>query len=155
MIVAAIACTLLLPAVASTLMATRGLGPFAAPYEPASATQSRASAARERAADALVVRIISARYRTPIAFAIDTSQLAGPYILASGREVLPIGGFEGGVPALTVDQLQRDVASGQLRAFLLPLESRDPRLRWVYSHCTQTSARTGGKIPLALYECAR
>ncbi len=44
----AIACALLLPGVASALMVIRGLGPFAAPYEPSSATISRAGKPSER-----------------------------------------------------------------------------------------------------------
>ncbi|HEX5853143.1 MAG TPA: hypothetical protein VFY36_08620, partial [Solirubrobacteraceae bacterium] len=87
------------------------------------------------------------------AFAIDTSQLAAPYVLATGREVLPIGGFEGGVPAPTVVRLRSYVASGRVRAFLVPNGERDPRLRWVYAHCKRTTNKTGGKVPLVLYDC--
>jgi 4-amino-4-deoxy-L-arabinose transferase-like glycosyltransferase len=151
--VAAILCALLLPAVASALMVTRGLGPFAAPFEPASATESRAEAKHAKALSARIVELISSEYEAPIVFAIDTSDLASPYILATGREILPIGGFEGGIPAPTVAQLQRYVSSGELRAFLVPASSGDPRLRWVYRHCKRTGASTGGKHPLLLYDC--
>jgi 4-amino-4-deoxy-L-arabinose transferase-like glycosyltransferase len=150
---AALVCALLLPAVASALMVTRGLGPFAAPYEPASATESRAEAKRESALSAKIVEAVSSEYEAPWAFAIDTSQLAAPYVLATGQEVLPIGGFEGGIPAPTVAQLQRYIASEDVRAFLLPSASRDPRLVWVYAHCKRTQATTGGPVPLVLYDC--
>jgi 4-amino-4-deoxy-L-arabinose transferase-like glycosyltransferase len=144
---------LLLPAVASALMVTRGLGPFAAPFEPASASESRAEAKRANALSARIVELIGAEYGTPIVFAIDTSELAAPYILATGSEILPIGGFEGGIPAPTVEQLQREASSGRLRAMLVPASSRDARLVWVYSHCSRTGLKTGGKAPLVLYDC--
>jgi 4-amino-4-deoxy-L-arabinose transferase-like glycosyltransferase len=149
----AIAAALLLPAVASALMVTRGLGPFAAPFEPASATESRAEAKRTSSLSARIVELIAEEHEAPIVFATDTSQLAAPYILASGKEILPIGGFEGGIPAPTVKQLAGYVSSGQLRVVLVPRSSRDPRLAWVYSHCTRTKLKTSGKVPLVLYEC--
>jgi 4-amino-4-deoxy-L-arabinose transferase-like glycosyltransferase len=148
-----LACALLLPAVASALMVTRGLGPFAVPYEPSSATESRAEAKHANAVSAQIVEAVSAEYEAPWAFAIDTSQLAAPYIQATGREVLPIGGFEGGIPAPTVAQLRGYVSSGKVRAFLVPSGERDPRLAWVYAHCKRTEATTGGKVPLVLYDC--
>ncbi|MHB8242509.1 MAG: ArnT family glycosyltransferase [Solirubrobacteraceae bacterium] len=152
-ILAAMGSLLLLPAVASVLMVTRGLGPFAAPYEPADATESRAAAKHTNALSAHIVELISSSYEAPIAFAIQTSQLAAPYILASGSEILPIGGFEGGIPSPTAQRLARYVSSGELRAVLVPASSSDPRLQWVYGHCKRTEATTGGKVPLRLYDC--
>jgi 4-amino-4-deoxy-L-arabinose transferase-like glycosyltransferase len=151
--VAAGGCALLLPAVASALMVTRGLGPFSVPYESASVVESRVQAARTNAQSARIVELIASTYETPYVFAIDTSELASAYILASGREILPIGGFEGGIPAPTVEQLRHYISSGQLAVLLLPTFSRDPRLVWVYSHCRRTKSSTGGKIPLVLYDC--
>ncbi len=151
--VASIGCALLLPAVASALIVTRGLGPFTAPFEPLAGTESHGSVKRTEALNARIVELIASTYETPMVFAIDTSQLAAPYILASGREILPIGGFEGGVPAPTVSQLGQYVSSGRLRAVLVPAAGRDPRLVWVYDHCRRTESRTGGSIPLLLYDC--
>ena len=151
--VAATGCGLLLPAVASLSMVTRHLGPFAAPFEPASATQSSTQSGHVRAASARLVGEIAAAYRTPIVFATDTSRLASLFILASGREILPIGGFEGGIPAPTLTDLRREVSSGRLRAFLLPSSSSDPRLVWVYDHCERTGLETGGQFRLLLYAC--
>jgi 4-amino-4-deoxy-L-arabinose transferase-like glycosyltransferase len=146
-------CALMLPAVASALMVTRGLGPFSIPYEPASVVQSRAQAALANARSARIVERISATVGTPYVFAVDTSELASGYILASGREILPIGGFEGGIPAPTVEQLRHYISSGKLGVLLLPTSSKDPRLEWVYAHCKRTSSSTGGKVPLVLYDC--
>jgi 4-amino-4-deoxy-L-arabinose transferase-like glycosyltransferase len=42
-----------------------------------------------------------------------------PYIIATGQEVMPMGGFTGSVPSPTLAQVQRRVRAGQLRFFLL------------------------------------
>lgn len=44
---------------------------------------------------------------------------ASPYILATGQEVLPLGGFSGTVPEPTLGRVKQLVRSGQLRFFLL------------------------------------
>lgn len=150
----AVACALLLPAVASLLIVTRGLGPFAAPYEPASATVSRASAQHTRRLDRQVVEQLSFTYATPIALATDSSILAAPFILASGREILPIGGFQGGIPAPSLAELRRRIAAGDVRAFLVPVASDDPRVIWVHTHCAPPpEAGSSPSSPTALYDC--
>jgi 4-amino-4-deoxy-L-arabinose transferase-like glycosyltransferase len=150
-----LACALLLPGVASALMVLRGLGPFAAPYEPSAATVSRAEAARTRALDEQVVEELSSTYGTAIPMATDSSILAAPYILATGREILPIGGFQGGIPAPTLTQLQRYIETGQVRAFLVPRASDDPRVVWIHAHCAPPPpSASGGRGPTALYDCA-
>jgi 4-amino-4-deoxy-L-arabinose transferase-like glycosyltransferase len=149
-----LACALLLPGVASALMVVRGLGPFAAPYEPSSATVSRAEAARTRTLDEQVVEELSSTYGTPMAMAVDSSILAAPYILATGREMLPIGGFQGGIPSPSLAQLRRYIDSGQVRAFLVPRTSDDPRVVWVHAHCAPPPPPTSGvRGPTALYDC--
>jgi 4-amino-4-deoxy-L-arabinose transferase-like glycosyltransferase len=148
-------CTLLLPGVAAVLMVTRGLGPFAAPYEPASATISRAQARRTRGADEQVIDQLASTYDTPIPLATDSSILAAPFILATGSEVLPIGGFQGGIPAPSLGRLQRYVAAGEVRAFVAPIHSDDPRIEWIHAHCAMPLGSGGaGGSPTALYVCA-
>jgi 4-amino-4-deoxy-L-arabinose transferase-like glycosyltransferase len=44
---------------------------------------------------------------------------AAPYILATGKEFLPMGGFSGSVPSPTLRHVRHMVAAGQLRFFLL------------------------------------
>lgn len=148
-----LACALLLPTVASLLIVTRGLGPFAAPYEPASATVSRTSAQHTRLVDKQVMEQLSSTYGTPIALATDSSILAAPFILASGKEVLPIGGFQGGIPSPSLGDLQRRIAAGEVRAFLVPVASEDPRIAWIHGHCTPPSESAGSSAPTALYDC--
>jgi 4-amino-4-deoxy-L-arabinose transferase-like glycosyltransferase len=150
----ALACALPLPGVASALTVVRGLGPFAAPYEPASATVSRAEAARTRALDEQVVEELSSTYGTVIPMATDSSILAAPYILATGREILPIGGFQGGIPAPTLTRLRQYIQTGQVRALLVPRASDDPRIVWVHAHCAPPPApASGSRGPTALYDC--
>ncbi len=151
MLVVAIGCALLLSGVTSVLMVGRGLGPFAAPYEPSSATISRADAERTRQLDEQIVAELSSTYDTPIPMATDSSILAAPYILATGKEILPIGGFQGGIPAPTLAQLRRYVAAGQVRAMLIPPVSSDPRIVWIREHCSAPEQASGAT---ALYDCA-
>ncbi len=150
-----IACALLLPGAAAALMVIRGLGPFAAPYEPSAATVSRAVAKQTQLLDEQIVAELSSTYGTPIPMATDSSILAAPYILATGREILPIGGFQGGIPAPTLAQLRGYIDSGQVRAILVPRASGDPRIVWIHAHCTapeQPGSASGDQT--ALYDCA-
>jgi 4-amino-4-deoxy-L-arabinose transferase-like glycosyltransferase len=131
---------LLLPAAASVSCVIRGLGPFDTPFEsPETAHNNQALAA---AAPVLTRAVQRLELQTPPAdalFGADTSGLAENYILYSGREVLPIGGFLGNVPAPTLATLQADISRGYVRGFVLPVSppGPDPRVRWIESHCTR------------------
>jgi 4-amino-4-deoxy-L-arabinose transferase-like glycosyltransferase len=150
-VAAAVCGALVIPAVASALMVTRGLGPFVAPFEPASAGLTWAQVRERRVEQARIVAVVGSTYQTPIALAVDTSRVAAPFILASGREILPIGGYEGGIPSPTLAQLRHYVSKGSVRAFLIPRVSTDPRLVWIYAHCRRTTVELGAE--LALYDC--
>jgi hypothetical protein len=52
-------------------------------------------------------------------FAVQGWTDAGPYILATGQAVLPMGGFSGSVPEPTLARVKQLVATGQLRFFML------------------------------------
>jgi 4-amino-4-deoxy-L-arabinose transferase-like glycosyltransferase len=148
----ALACSLLMPGTASALMTIRGLGPFAAPFESPSSTVSRAASRRTAEHDRDAVEQLDSTYGTPIPLVVDSSILAAPFILATGREILPIGGFQGGIPSPTLQQLRRYIADSKARAFLVPRVSSDPRIAWVRSHCASPDASAvGGEI--MLYDC--
>ena len=51
--------------------------------------------------------------------AVESWTDASPYILSTGQEVMPMGGFSSSVPEPTLAQVQQLVHSGQLRFFLL------------------------------------
>jgi hypothetical protein len=72
-------------------------------------------------------------------FGTDTSGLLENYILYGGREVLPIGGYLGNVPAPTLATLQAGISRGYVRVFMLPVSppGPDPRVRWIESHCAR------------------
>jgi len=134
------AAVLLLPAAASVSCVVRGLGPFDTPFE----SPKIAHLNQILAADApiLTMTIQRLELRTPpgdALFATDTSGGAASYILYSGREVLPIGGFLGNVPAPTLATLQADINRGYVPFFVLPVSppGSDPRVRWLESHCTR------------------
>jgi 4-amino-4-deoxy-L-arabinose transferase-like glycosyltransferase len=134
---------LLLPAAASVSCVIRGLGPFDTPYEPSKTAHNNQALAA--AATALTRAIQRLELQTPpgdALFGTDTTGLAANYILYSGREVLPIGGYLGNVPAPTLATLQADIKRGYVRLFVLPVSppSPDPRVRWIESHCTRPPA---------------
>ena len=133
------AAVLLLPAAASVSCVIRGLGPFDTPFE--SAQTAHTSHFLAAAAPAFTRAVQRIELQTPpgdALFGADTSGLAQNYILYSGREVLPIGGLLGNVPAPTLATLQADIRRGYVRGFVLPVSppGPDPRVRWIESHCT-------------------
>jgi hypothetical protein len=98
---------------------------------------------------------------------------ASPYILATGQEVLPMGGFSGQALQPTVALIQQLVSSGQLRFFQLsngfPNGPEWAQITsWVkktcrtipaqdYSHAPAVGARPSptGRNTMALYECGK
>jgi len=52
-------------------------------------------------------------------FAVQGWSSAAPYILATGQQVLPMGGFSGSVPEPTLARVKQLVATGKLRYFML------------------------------------
>ncbi len=148
---------LLLPAAASVNSVIGGLGPFDTPFEsPGTAHDSRLLAANAPALTRAVQRL---ELQTPpgdALFGTDTSGLAQNYILYSGREVLPIGGFLGNVPAPALATLQADIGRGYVRVFVLPVSPSgpDPRVRWIESHCTRQPPPPNRRpVPYANFFC--
>jgi hypothetical protein len=134
------AAVLLLPAAASVSSVIRGLGPFDTPFESSKTAHNNQRLAT--AGPALTRAVQRLELQTPpgdALFGTDTSGLAENDILYSGREVLPIGGFLGNVPAPTLATLQADINRGYVRVFELPVSppGPDPRVQWIESHCTR------------------
>jgi hypothetical protein len=121
------AAVLLPPAAASVSGVTGGLGPFDTPFEsPRTAHNNQLLAAHVPAITRAAQRL---ELQTPpgdALFGTDTSGLAQNYILYSGREVLPIGGFLGNVPAPALSTLQGDISRGYVREFVLPVSPPGP-----------------------------
>jgi hypothetical protein len=150
---------LLLPVAASVGGVISGLGPFDTPFE-SSTTAHHNQILADDAAN-LTRAVQRLELRTPpgdALFATDTSGLAQSYILYSGREVLPIGGYLGNVPAPTLATLQTDISRGYVRLFLLPVSppGSDPRVLWIESHCVrqpQPPPPNGRPVPYANFIC--
>jgi 4-amino-4-deoxy-L-arabinose transferase-like glycosyltransferase len=151
------AAVLLLPAVASVSCVVRGLGPFDTPFESSKTAHNNQLLAADasditRAAQRLELQ----RPPGDALLGTDTSGLAQNYILYSGREVLPIGGYLGNVPAPTLAALQSDINRGYVRLFLLPVSppGPDPRVLWIESHCTRVPAPPNRRpVPYAEFFC--
>jgi hypothetical protein len=151
------AAALLLPAAASVSCVIRGLGPFDTPFESSKTAHNNQLLAAD--APRLTRAVQRLEQQTPPGDALlgtDTSGLAQNYILYSGREVLPIGGYLGNVPAPTLATLQEDISRGYVRVFLLPVSppGPDPRVRWLESHCTtQPQPPNSRPAPAAAFFC--
>jgi 4-amino-4-deoxy-L-arabinose transferase-like glycosyltransferase len=148
---------LLLPAAASVSCVIGGLGPFDTPFEPSKIAHNNQALAA--AAPALTGALQRLALKVPPGEALlgtDTSGLAANDILYSGREVLPIGGYLGNVPAPTLATLQADISRGYVRVFVLPVSppGPDPRVRWIESHCIrQLRAPQLRPVPYASFLC--
>jgi 4-amino-4-deoxy-L-arabinose transferase-like glycosyltransferase len=151
------AAVLLLPSAASVSCVIHGLGPFDTPFE--SSKTAHNNQALAAAGPALTRAVQRLELQTPpgeALFGTDTSGLAENYILYSGREVLPIGGFLGNVPAPTLAVLQADISHGYVRGFVLPVSppGPDPRVRWIESHCTRQPRPPHLRpVPFATFFC--
>ena len=103
-------------------------------------------------------------------FATTSSMTASPYIIATGKPVMALGGFSGSDPILTVAQLQALVANGTVRYFLLGGGGggfggggSSSATSWVTNSCTAVSSSewngsgnisNGQGLGLHLYDCA-
>ncbi|MGD0701010.1 MAG: glycosyltransferase family 39 protein [Trebonia sp.] len=148
---------LLLPAAASVSSVIQGLGPFDTPFE--SSNTAHNNQALAAAAPALTRTVQRLELQTPPDDALlgtDTSGLAENFILYSGREVLPIGGYLGNGPAPTLATLRADISRGYVRVFVLPVSPSgpDPRVRWIESHCTRQPPPPNSRpVPYANFRC--
>jgi hypothetical protein len=151
------AAVLLLPAAASVNSVIGGLGPFDTPFEsPGTVHSHQLLAASAPALTQAVQRLELQTLPGDALFGTDTSGLAQNDILYSGREVLPIGGFLGNVPAPALATLQADISRGYVRAFVLPVSppGPDPRVRWIESHCTRQPPPPNRRpVPFANFFC--
>ncbi len=139
--VCAAAAMLLGSAWASSLVVHASLGPFDSPYAPVSVNHYSQEAAARFPADLAALHKFVAQVPTnQAADVLETSAATGYYIMATGHEFLPVGGFTGRVPAPSLAEFTQLVAEGRVQRVTVttnPL-TRAPDLRWVVSHCTRT-----------------
>ncbi len=70
--------------------------------------------------------------------AVESSQAGAPYVIATGRPVLYMGGFSGMDNVVTADDLAQMVADGELRYVLFGMGGRDNKqdlVQWLQSSC--------------------
>ena len=147
---------LAVPLVASVSVVTSGLGPFETPFE-SQRTTAEATAffgAGFQAAQ-ILPGLEAANRGTPFLMATQTAVLASPFIYASGREVLPIGGFTGTIPEPTLADLKFQIEINDVHLFVQAPRTNDPRLIWIARHCLKVTKRTGPPaiLPLSVYYC--
>ena len=145
---------------ASSVVVAATLSPFDSPYAPAAVNRhtqlAAAGFAREMAALEKFVAPIPPSEAPDV---LETSSATGYYIMATGREFLPVGGFSGRVPAPSLAAFERLVAEGRVVRVTVttgPL-TRTPDLRWVAAHCTRTPVSQYDKLEQAtktVFECA-
>lgn len=148
-VTAAIVAPALVPAVAAATIVTGHRGPFDTPFQPAAVTAvTETLAARLDHPTAASIDLVArgAVLRYPLA--TYTSLLAALLIFATGKEVLPIGGFTGTNPSPSLGRLKSLIAQRQLAVILGPLTT-DPRMRWAAAHC---QAPVPG-LPIPLLVC--
>ena len=147
---------LVVPVAASASVVFSGLGPFETPFEPAQTTRHATQffGAGFEVSQALAALEAGNRGK-PYLMATQTSVLAAPFIYASGREVLPIGGFTGTIPYPTLNALKLRIQLGDVSTFLQSPTSTDPRLVWIARHCLKITKATGPApvLPVSVYYC--
>ncbi len=146
---------LLGPVWACATVVSSELGVFDSVY------QSAAYTAREHAANAHSATwpaLEAAAARVPAGTSVLTEESSTDValgVLATGREFLPVGGYTGRVPSVTLARLQADVRAGRVASVLVATRprTRNPGLQWVLGHCSiqKRSVRNGGVQ--SLYRC--
>jgi 4-amino-4-deoxy-L-arabinose transferase-like glycosyltransferase len=153
----AAAAALIVPAAASAAVVQSGLGPFETPFESARETADiTAFLSAGFQVKGSLVTLESANAAFPYLMATQTAVLAAPFIWASGREVVPIGGFTGTIPEPTLATLQDLIQTGFVATFLQSPTTTDPRLTWIARHCMNFTRRASAQhtvLPLAVYVC--
>jgi 4-amino-4-deoxy-L-arabinose transferase-like glycosyltransferase len=121
-----------------------GGGPFGSPTDQA----------------ALITYLRAHRGSAEFLVATTNANAAAPIIIATGEPVMALGGFSGGDPILTQEQLAERVKSGQVRFFLLGSPggppgggNRESAASWVTSRCVQVPGETFGGADGQLYDC--
>jgi 4-amino-4-deoxy-L-arabinose transferase-like glycosyltransferase len=148
--------SLLAPLLATASVVAAGRGPFDVPLEP----PRTAAAIRAlvggwvRPALTTVPALERARLGSPVLVTTYTSVLASAYVLGTGEEALPIGGFTGTAPSPTLDEIKQGVASGRIHV-VLTSETADRRIAWIRARCRALPPASSrpGLPPISAYLC--
>ncbi|HMD47365.1 MAG TPA: glycosyltransferase family 39 protein [Acidimicrobiales bacterium] len=154
-----VASILLVSAITTGVVVGDGLGSFSTPYQSAAATAGTTIGPERFQAHGGAYAAYIDRYFPGISIlaAYDTAALASPFIMITGREYLPIGGYGGNNPSPTMARLQHLVAAGQLHELVIPVRpaGSDPRLAWVRAHCeVRRTVPYVARVELRYYWCS-
>jgi 4-amino-4-deoxy-L-arabinose transferase-like glycosyltransferase len=159
LVLAAIA-LLLGPAWACATVVSSQLGAFDTVYQSAAFT-AREHATNQRAVASWPALAASAAH-DPADVSVDTEESSAAVafdVLGTGREFLPVGGFTGQVPSISLPRFVADVHAGRISWVLVASRppTRNPDLRWVTVHCPPAHGSPlvhwGGDV-LRRYLCA-
>jgi 4-amino-4-deoxy-L-arabinose transferase-like glycosyltransferase len=123
---------------ASAVVVQARLSPFDSPYAPSSVNaHTQRVAATFPAEQRELTQLVSDLPSDRAADVFETSGTTGFYILATGHEFLPVGGFSGRVPAPSLPAFIRLVAQGRVERVTVTTKplTRAPDLRWAATHC--------------------
>ncbi len=136
-IVVTVAAMLVIPASGSALLVDEGRSFADTPFESASTADLFGAllASSGSGIGAAAKGLERLQLGAPYLMAVYTSAVASEFIDATGKEVLPIGGFSGSSPEPTLGQLESDIRAGKFHLVLLLGKNRDPRLVWIATHC--------------------
>jgi hypothetical protein len=124
------------PAVASAVLIGHDQGALDTPFERPAAVRAvdAYTVTLTRVQQVAALQLEDLAHGTPDLAATQTSAVASVFIYATGKEVLPIGGFDGTIPSPTLRQLQDDIRLGRFR-LVIAFSTRDPRLAFVAGTC--------------------
>lgn len=130
------AAILAIPTSGSAILVSEQKGISDTPFEPAktAAMYDALLGLQSKGLSSLISPLEKLEIGAPYLMTVYTSAVASEFILATGREVLPIGGFTGSIPEPSISQLAGMIRTGKFHLALL-LGGHDPRLRWLASHC--------------------
>ena len=147
---------LIVPAVASASVVSSGLGPFETAFESQQSTADAALFFGGAFNVAGTLPALEAGNRgAPYLMATQTSALAAPFIWASGKEVLPVGGFTGTIPEPSLPALKNMIEMSDVHTFLQSPTTADPRLASIARNCLKVTKRSGPApvLPIGVYYC--
>jgi 4-amino-4-deoxy-L-arabinose transferase-like glycosyltransferase len=139
----ALVSVLVAPGVASADLVLHHEGALDTPFEPVRLAQGidDTMTAVTRVRTVTAFQLEDADDGAPDLLATQTSAAAAQFIYATGREVLPIGGFTGTIPSPTLSQLQADVRAGRFRVVVV-FSTADPRMAWIAANCLPAARPT-------------
>jgi hypothetical protein len=125
------------PAATAADVVAAGLGPFATPYQsPAANYLTQGAAARFQSRVTPFEREVDGLPKDSVVGVFYTSILAGGFIMMTGHEFLPVGGFTGGAPVPTLGRIEQLANDGEIRLAYVPLDATDDRrVAWIVDHC--------------------